>query len=309
MKRLIPLTLLVSISLFSFAQNILALPQLEAVNLNNKKLQVVASTSIIADIINNIATDNIELKTLIAKGQNPHAFKLSARELSKASKANVIFVNGWDLEENLVKNLENIADKVPIVAVSANISPIDFNHDEQTNADPHVWFSIDNVIVWAKNIKQVLSSLDPDNADTYADNLENYLEQLENLKIEVAKQIEKIKPEKRILVTNHSSFGYFARDYNFKTMSIIASTSNLAEPSAKDLASLITDLNNNNICTIFNEISTSDKLAQIIALELDCNNPKVLDLHTSSLTELKDGAGDYISMFKKNVDTIILGLE
>ncbi len=308
MKKLLLLTIILNIGFYSFAQNILELPQLEAINLDNKKLQVVTTTSIIADIVSNIAKNNIDLNSLIENGQNPHAFKLSARELSKLAQADLVFVNGWNLEENLNKSLANIADKVIIVPVSANIVPLKFNATEHNNADPHVWFSIDNVAQWAKNISEVLSSLDPEHSKDYANNLEQYLAELAALKAFAKQQIAQISTKKRILVSNHNSFAYFAKDYGFKTFTIIPSTSNLAEPSAKDLAKLISSLNENNVCTIFSEKDVSDKLAKLVASELDCANAAVYPLYTSSLAE-QDNASSYIDSYKANLEKIVLGLK
>ena len=308
MKQKLFLSSIIMLSFLAIAQtNILELPQLEALS-NNKKPVIFASTSIIADVVSNIAGDNIELNTLIAKGQDPHSFQLSARRLSQAAKADVIFVNGWDLEENLIKNLENIADPKTLIPVSAGIVAIETNSSEHGNVDPHVWFSIDNVVLWAKNIAQILKQIDPERSESYDNNLKQYLEKLADLKTYSQTEISKIAAEKRILVTNHNSFAYFARNYGFRNYSIINSVSNLAEPSARDLAKLIKTLNDKHICTIFSEVGSSDKLAKLVSSELKCSNKKILPLFTGSLSQ-DSSADSYIKMYKANLDNIVLGLK
>jgi len=295
----IMITLLASLVM---AQDLISLPTLNAIDLHDRKLRVVATTAIIADVVKNVGGDLIDLKTIIKPGMSAHAYKPTARELVKAGKADIIFTNGWGLEENLLNDLKNIVKNVPLVAVSAGIKPI--LKGEQ--ADPHSWLSVDNVIAWTANIEKALSSLDPQNAAEYQQNSKNYRKQLQDLKRYAEKEISKIRPEKRLLITNHDAFSYFARDYSFKVpATIIPSMSALAEPSARDLASLIEVLKKNNICTIFSETENSDKLAKSIARELDnCKDVRVLPLQVGTFAE----GSSYIEMFKENIDTIVKGL-
>lgn len=108
----------------------LVLPDLEAADLNGAPLQVVATISIIGDVVAQVGGDAIELTTLMGPGQDPHSFEPAARDLTAVSAAHVIFVNGWDLEETLVRDLEEIGEDVPLIAISANIEPLVFGEDE-----------------------------------------------------------------------------------------------------------------------------------------------------------------------------------
>ena len=301
MKKLYTIIVILLLSVVA-AQDVIELPALPALELNNRKLKVLATTAIIADVVTNIGKDLIDLDTIIKPGMSSHAYKPTARELVKATKADIIFSNGWNLEENLLSDLKNIVNKVPIAEVSANILAI----VKDGNPDPHTWLSVDNVIIWTNNIEKVLSTLDPKNAEQYSQNSKEYVKKLEDLKAYAEQKISTIDAEKRFLITNHAAFSYFARDYEFKIpATIIPSMSALAEPSARDLASLIEVLKKNRICTIFSETENSDRLANSIAKELNnCKDVQVLPLHAGTFEK----GSSYLEMFKENIDTIVKGL-
>lgn len=295
----------------------LTLPSLRALDLSGRPLRVVATTSIIGDVVSRVGGDAIELTTLMGPGQNPHSYEPAAKDLAAVSSADVIFVNGWDLEETLVANLKAIGENAVIVPVSANIEPMPFNDADaeggegQARPDPHTWFSVHNVEQWVKNIEQVLSALDPANAETYAANAKAYLAKLSELDAYAQAKLADIPPEKRVLVTNHGAFGYFARDYDFEILgTVIPGMSTLAEPSASDLADLVATMETHGVCTIFTETTVSDTLAQTVASELSgCDEVKVLPLYTGSVGPPGSGADSYIGMFRANVDTIAEGLK
>lgn len=304
---------------------ILVLPELEAVELNGSALKVVATTSIIGDVVGQVGGEAVELTTLMGPGQDPHSYEPGAQALTAVASADVIFVNGWDLEEGLVNDLAEIGAGVPVIPISATIEPLAFgsnDHDhEQTGEhaddhnhegiDPHVWFNIANVVTWTKNIAAVLSELDPSNADRYAANAAAYERELEALAAASEPQLAAIPAEKRFLVTNHDTFSYFADAYDFEIIgTVIPASSTLAEPSANELADLIHEMETHAVCTIFTETTISDSLAQTITAELDgCDKVQVLELYTGAIGPVNSGADSYIDMFRANVDSIVTGLQ
>jgi len=311
----------------------LMLPELNATDLNGAPLRVIATTSIIGDVVAQVGGDAIDLTVLMTPGQDPHSYEPAAQDLTAVSSADVIFVNGWDLEENLVRNLESIGEEALIIPISANIAPRAFaegDHDEHEGeeaeheeeedheegehehggADPHVWFSVHNVEQWAENVEHVLSDLDPANATTFEANAAVYMVALEELEEYAEVELERIPSEKRFLVTNHDSFGYFAEEYGFTLLgTVIPSMSTLSEPSASDLTDLITEMEAYNVCTIFTETTLNDTLAKTVAGELDgCDEVQVLKLHTGAIGSAGSGTDSYIGMFQANVDAIVSGL-
>lgn len=299
----------------------LTLPELEAVELDGEPLRVVATTSIIGDVIAQVGGDEIMLTTLMEPGQDPHSYEPAARELTAVAEADVIFVNGWDLEEGLIDELAQIGAGVPMAAISANIEPLSLGQDENADgnageehhhgADPHTWFSVGNVKQWTENVASVLSELDPANSETYRHSAAAYMAELEELETYSESALAQMGEENRYLVTNHESFGYFADAYGFTVLgTVIPAASTLAEPSASDLAGLIKQMEAHDVCAIITEATTSTDLAQTVAAELDgCDEVKVLQLYTGSIGLPGSGADSYLGMFRANVDVIVEGLQ
>lgn len=300
---------------------VLTLPTLAAAELNGEPLQVIASTSIIGDVVAQVGGDAIALTTLMTAGQDPHSYEPGAQTLTAVAQADVIFINGWNLEESLVQDLETIGEDVPVVAISAKIEPLspeeehddeheEANEHEHGGADPHVWFDIQNVVQWTENAAQVLAELDPANADVYQANATAYIAQLAELKASVQEQLDAIPAKNRVLVTNHDSFSYFAQAYDFEILgTVVPGSSTIAEPSAADLTALIGTMEDHGVCTIFTETTVSDSLSQTVAAELDtCDVVQVVPLYTGAIGPAGSGAENFIDMFRANVEAIVTGL-
>jgi len=288
---------------------ILMLPELSPPDLQGRKLRVAATTSVIGDVVGQVGGEAIALTTLIQPGQDPHGYEPSADDLRLASQADVIFVNGWDLEETLVKSLRGVAQDTAVVPISADIQPRIL--DEKTGAvDPHVWLDPYLAAQWVENVALVLSELDGGNTAVYQTNAQNYLAELEALEESMTADLSGIPPEKRVLVTNHDSLGYFADRFDFEILgTVIPSTSALAEPSATDMADLAAKMRQAGVCTIFAETTGNDQLAQAVAGELDfCDEVQVLSLYTGALGPPGSGADSYIGMMQANTEIILQGL-
>lgn len=290
------------------AMEMLTVPPLTPVA-EGKRPFIIATTSIISDVAAQVGGDAIELTTLMAAGQDPHSYEPAAQQLTAVSTSDIIFVNGWDLEESLVRVLESTGGDAPIVPVSAGIEPLAFNGNEKL-ADPHVWFDVANVKQWTTTIADSLSAIDPANAETYAANAAAYQTELDALDSYLHEAMDSIPAENRRIVTNHNAFNYFANAYGVEIVgTVIPSLSTLAEPSAGEMAALINIMNTQHICAIFTETTLSDNLAQMLATELDdCEKTAVSKLYTGAIGSPDSGADSYISMMRANADTITAGL-
>lgn len=294
-------------------ESVLTLPDLTAADFDGS-LKVVATTSLIGDVVAQVGGGAIELTVLIRPGQDPHSYEPSTQDLATVSNANVIFVNGWDLEEALVENLAQTNENVPLVPISAHIQPLALSgHDDHHHGtvDPHVWFDVGNVAQWVENVATVLSELDPAGQATFEANATAYLAELTALETYVAEQIDPIPPERRLLVTNHDSLGYFAAAYNFELIgTVIPGVSTLAEPSARDLTNLISTMESHSLCTLFAETTVSDTLAQTVADELEgCAEVQVISIYTGSLSPAGQPADSYLTFYQFNIDAIVNGLK
>ncbi|MBX3056143.1 MAG: zinc ABC transporter substrate-binding protein [Anaerolineae bacterium] len=304
---------------------VLSLPALTAVAREGEPLNVVATTSIIGDVVAQVGGEAIALTTLMGPGQDPHSYQPGARQLTAVANADVIFINGWDLEEALVRNLESVGEKAIFVPISANIQPLAFGaggHDEAEDedahdahdhegADPHVWQAAPNVMQWVNNAQQVLSALDPANTAVYEQNAAAYLAALADLEAYAQGQLAAIPAENRVLITNHDALAYFAHAYNFEILgTVVPGGSTLAESSATSLAALVSLMTEHGICTIFAENTSNTNLAAAVAAELKtcAGGVQVSQLYTDALGAPGSGADSYIGMFRANVDAVVEGL-
>ena len=148
---------------------------------SDEKLKIVVTTTFIADVVGNIAGDDVDLTVLLEPGQNPHSYQITPQDLVKTSDADLIFVNGLGLEEFLDDLLVGSGAIAPVIVVSEGIPTLSFrdlSHDSEgdhsetdpNGPDPHVWFDPNNVIIWTDNITRVLIENDPRHEVVYKSN-------------------------------------------------------------------------------------------------------------------------------------------
>lgn len=286
-----------------------SLPTLEPAALaEGEKVRVVATTSIIGDVVAQVGGDHIDLTVLIAPGQDPHSYQPVARDLAHVEQAHVVFINGLDLEEGLLAAVGTVAQTAPLVPVSAGVEVIAGGDEEHAAGDPHTWMDPHNVMIWAGNIAAALAALDPAHAEDYRANAEAYQGELRALDAYIREQVALIPPERRKLATNHEALAYFARRYGFEVIgTVYLGASQLAEPSAGDMARLVETIRAEDVPAIFVETTVSDALARAIAREVG-REIGVYTLYTGSLGPPDSGADTYIGMMRANIETIVAAL-
>ncbi|HXF61928.1 MAG TPA: zinc ABC transporter substrate-binding protein [Caldilineaceae bacterium] len=293
------------------------LPALRAVPLAaGEKLRVVATTSIIADVVAQVGGDLITLATLLPLGADPHAYTPTPQDLRTLNEAQVIFINGLGLEEALLPVLENLDNGAPVLSVNAGVEPLsladEHAHEEETGeadahghtgADPHTWLDVANVQRWTETIRQALSALDPAHAGAYAAAAEAYQATLEALDQELRAMAESLPPEQRKLVTDHNEFAYFARAYGFTVIgTVIPSLSTLAEPSAQELAALQDQMRAEGVSAIFVGTGVSPSLARQLAQDAGV---ELVTLYAASLSAPDGPAPSYVELMRHVMQTIL----
>jgi ABC-type Zn uptake system ZnuABC Zn-binding protein ZnuA len=283
------------------------------VTLDGRRLRVVATTSVIGDIVAQVGGAAISLTTLMAPGQDPHAYEPGPADLAAVAEADLLVVNGLGLEESLVRRLTGGAGQVPTLPISAGIQPLvagaslDRVGDGPLTPDPHVWHDPRLVHTWLENASAALSQLDPANAASYAANAASYATALEALEADIAAAVAKIPSERRRLVTNHDALAYFAAAYDFELVgTVIPGASTLAEPSAADLAALARQMAAAGVCVIFVEANARPDLAEALAAELPAECPEVRVVTLPG--EAAAGDGGYLAMMRDNVGAIVAAL-
>jgi ABC-type Zn uptake system ZnuABC Zn-binding protein ZnuA len=273
----------------------------------NGKIKVVATTSIIGDVVDNIADDLIDLTVLMPAGTDPHSFEPSPRQIAALSDADIVFVNGFDLEETLMPVLDSAATPDKIIAVSDGVDPIVFAGkgadagEGGQRSDPHVWMDPNNVIIWTQNIEDALSKADPDHEDAYHRNAEAYREQLQELDEWIQAQIAPLLPLK--VVTDHKVFGYFARRYGIEQVgAIVPGYSAMAQPSAQEIAQLEDAIQQLGVKAILVGNTVNPSLAKRVAED---TGVQLIPIYTGSLSGPDGPASTYLDFMRYNVDAIV----
>ncbi len=172
--------------------------------------------------------------------------------------------------------------------------------------DPHFWFDPIRVKLVVNDIAARLSVIDPDGGNTYFANAAAYNARLDELHSWTEQQVEAVAEERRLLVTSHDSFGYFANLYHFEVIGVVLSTTTDVEPSAGDLAELVHEVEENNVPAVFGETTVSERLAKAVATE---SGADLVRLYSGSLGAEDSGAATYIEMVRTNVERIVEALK
>jgi len=297
-----------------------ALASLQPVDLTaGERLRVVATTSLLADVVSQVAGEAAEVTSLIPVGVDPHSFELTPQDLRRLSEAHVVFMNGFGLEGSLEEALRSAGGQAPRIFTSQGIEALAFEGHTEADAtesgteadqsgeqDPHVWLDPGNVIIWVQNIEAALVALDPARAAEIARNASRYRAELERLDAEIRQALGAIPPSDRLLVTDHDEFGYFAEAYGFTIVgTVIPGFSSAVEPSAQDLAHLEDSIRRLGAQAIFVSAVVSPGLAQRVA---DDTGIQLVSLYAHSLTGPDGPAPDYLSLMRYNVQALVSAL-
>ena len=276
--------------------------------LGEDRLQVVASTSIVADVASNIGGENLEVTVLIPRGIDPHAYQPTPGDLKALYQADLVMLNGFDLEVALEDELGSVSNSVPIISLSDGLEALTFEieaaqsndhdvHDE--GLDPHVWFDPTLVIHWVDRVELALVQLDPTHAPDFQINAIRYRGELTTLDGWIKEQVASIPLPKRKLVLDHLVLGYFAERYGFEVVSaLVPAFSSAAQVSPRELATLTEVIRAEAVSAIFVGADTNSRMAEQLAHDLDID---VIRLYTSSLSEVGGAAETYIEMMQYNV--------
>lgn len=249
------------------------------------RLKVVASFSILADISRNCVGDKAEVTSLIPIGEDAHHYHLKPADLVSLKKADFFVYNGKDFEHGVGSWLKSSGFKGVAVEVSRGLEP--------ANKDPHMWQFVPHSMSYVETITKAMPFA----------TASNYLAELKALDEEIKAALAPIPLEKRKVITTHDAFGYFANGYGVQFLSPQGKIT--GQPSAKAIASLITQIKRENIKAIFIENVQSDKVMSQISRETGAKLGGSLYSDTLSLT---DEANSYIKMMRHNLKAIVTGL-
>lgn len=275
-------------------------------------LRVVAVESFLADIAQNVAGDRLKVDSLMPVGMDPHAFSPAPQDIIKISQSEVLITNGAGLESWLEPTLQNAGGAHTLLEASRGIEfrqPAANNPaSDEPGGDPHFWFNPLLVIRYAENIRDGLIAADPAGSEIYRRNADAYIQQLRELDGWIETEVAKIPPARRLLVTDHETFGYFADRYGFTISGVIVpSYSSGAAPSAQQLASLVDQIRASASPAVFLEAGSSPQLAEQVSSQTGV--AVITDLYTHSITSAQGPAPTYLAMMRYDVNRIVAALK
>jgi len=271
------------------------------------KLRVLATTSIVGDVVSQVGGDFIALTILMPVGTDPHEFQPRPHDAAALTDTQIIFSNGAGLEGFLQPLLESTGATGKLVEVSAGITLLPLPGSNQSTGDPHTWMDPNNVIIWTQNIAAALSAADPAHTSGYQANAEAYAASLHDLDIWIRTEVAQIPPQNRLLVADHAVLGYFAAQYGFtQEGTITGSFSSEAAPSARELAALEDKIRSSGVRAVFVSEAVNQTLADQIATD---TGVKSVWIYHATLTASGGPAASYLEFMRYNVKAIVEALK
>ena len=278
----------------------------------SEKLQVVATYSIVYDIVKNVGGDLVDVHSLAPIGSDPHQYDPLPEDVVLTTDADVVFYNGLNLEEGnawftkLMETAGKTGADAPVFRVSEGVEPMLLNSkDHLGEEDPHAWLDVRNGIKYIENVRDSLKKIDPENADRYDENADAYITELKALHEEIVEKMNKIPEEQRILVTSEGAFKYFSAAYDFNAAYIWEINSH-HEGTPEQLTTIISTINEEKVQALFLETSVDPRSMEMVSRET--NVPIKGKIFTDSLGKPGDDGDTYIKMLKWNADMISSGL-
>jgi len=279
--------------------------------------RVLAVESFLADIAQNVAGDRLQVETLMPLGLDPHAYEPTPQDVGRVADADVLIVNGAGFEGWLDEVLANAGGERLVIEASAGLASRTPGADEaaahagETDnhaVDPHFWLDPTKAVHYVENIRDGLSSADPDGQAAYAANAAAYITKLKELDAVIQEEIAQIPAERRLLVTNHESLGYYADRYGLRIVGAVSpSSSSSASPSAQQLAQLTDLIRSSGAPAIFLETGANTQLAD--QLHAETGIIVAPPLYTHSITAAGGDAPTYLDMMRYNTQVIVQALK
>ena len=277
------------------------------------ELQVAATTPIVADLVRQVGGDQVDVTCLMGLTDNPHAFDPKPKDLQRLADASMLFTSGKHLEVGFMAALqENLSPNCVVIEAGREVPSCKIDVDDEVFVccplhsrgaiDPHWWHSAKGMQRAARAVARALAEADPDHADAYRMRSRDYREQLDDLDAWIRSRVAEIPRARRYLTTAHAAFGYFCRDYGFKSVPVQGLTKE-QNPSPVYLAETIATIRDRGIVAVFPEVQANPKVLQSMVAETG--------VHVGG-SLLADGFADeittYTEFMKHNVNVMVEAL-
>lgn len=274
------------------------------------KLNVVATTTMLADLSTVIGGERAAVDGLMGPGIDPHLYQASAGNVSLMQKADVVVYNGLHLEGKMGEVFEALSGQGPTVICigdGLNESTLLSSEDDSSVHDPHIWFDVTLWKAAARTVADGLSGADPDGKADYEANLESYLKELDETDAYIRSRAAELPEAQRVLVTAHDAFQYFGKAYGFEVRGLQGISTD-AEAGTADVSNLADFIVQRQIKAVFVESSVPPKTIEALQAAVKAKGFDVAiggELYSDSLGDAQSGADTYILTVKSNIDTIV----
>ena len=271
------------------------------------KPNIVATSTIVADLVAQVGGDAIDLQGLLEPGADPHVYEPVPADSIAIEQADFVFYSGHNLEPALVDLIVGAGSGVPYLALGEQVQPLAMEKEGQQVADPHVWGDVENAIAMVETIRDALRDLDPEDAATFEANAEAMITDLRRLDAWIPAQIATIPAGQRAIVTTHDAFQYYASAYGLEVIGTLIGISTEEQPSAQTVRSLVEAIKAAGIPAIFAETTIAPKLIETVAEEagVQVADPQ---LYSDSIGAPGSGGDSYITMMVSNTCSIAINL-
>ena len=269
-----------------------------------KRIHVLTTFTIIADMAANVAGDRAIVESLTKPGAEIHGYEPTPQDIVKTQRADLVLWNGLNLERWFEKFFTNIKD-VPSAVLTDGIEPMSISAGPYSGKpNPHAWMSPANALIYVENIRAALAKADPANAPAYNTNAATYTEKIRALDAPVRAQLDRIPAAQRTLVTSEGAFSYLCRDYGLKQLYLWPINAD-AQGTPQQVRAVIDAVRHDKIPVVFSESTISPKPARQVARETGARYGGVL--YVDSLTGPDGPAPTFLALLETNARTIVAG--
>lgn len=285
-------------------------------------LPVVATFSILGDMVKEIGGERVAVTTIVGSNTDTHGFEPTPHDVKALQEAKVLVLNGLDFETWLPRLTQAVGFEGQRVVASEGVTvrylsgAHGHDHDEEDghdthghsagDADPHAWQDLSNGMIYARNIAAGLAKADPRNASYYETRAAGYVARMKALDSEIRAALAAIPPENRRVISSHDAFGYFGDAYGIEFIPV-AGFSSQAEPSARDVARIVKLAREAQVGAVFIENMSSPVMAQQIARESGAIMGGTL--YSDALGPADEPAASYLGMFSWNAGRLVYVLK
>lgn len=277
------------------------------------KPKIVATTGMVADAVENLLGNKVELKILMGAGVDPHLYKASQGDMNLLANADIIVYSGHHLEGKMIEVLQKIGKTKPVIPLSEYISEkrLQRSNDGKGAIDPHLWMEINSWKQGVKGLSDTLQKLLPSKSAFIDSNFKAYNDTLEKVNLELEKLIATIPKQQRVLITSHDAFKYYGLAYDLEVKGL-QGISTVSEYGLQDVSNMVNFIISRKIKSVFVESSVSSKSLQAVVEGCKSKGYDIKiggSLYSDAMGLKGTADGTYKGMLRHNTKTIVDALK